>query len=118
MKRLTCGLLFLGLAVVPTISNACSPPPMEVVKASDVAVIGNGTFSRQSGGGVVAPLKFIKGDRPAAMRVDISYSARKDEPYRGVICPDYELEERQVGTFYLRKLKNGHFNIVSFRSGR
>ena len=108
----------LALMGVSTSSLACSPPPItSIEREADVIVMGSGEFAHRNAGGIITAHRAIKGRTPSKVRVEIAYR-RQPIGALGLMCPTFELEGRQVGTFYLRRLKNGHFRILSFQVSR
>ena len=112
-------LLALVAVAAPASSLACTPPPLtSIEREADAIVVGAGTFARKNGGGAITPRRFLKGKRLAKLQVDIHYRKRTKDRFPGLMCPTLELEGKRIGTFYLRRAKNGHFHLLRFDPSR
>ena len=119
MSSLAKYLSALIAFTAPASSLACTPPPLtSIQREADAIVVGAGTFARKNGGGTIAPRRFLKGKRLAKLQVDIHYRKRVKDPFPGLMCPGLEPEGRRIGTFYLRRAKNGHFHLLRFDPSR
>ena len=119
MSSLAKCVVALVAVCAPATSLACTPPPLtSIQREADAIVVGAATFTRKNGGGTITPRRFLKGKRPAKLRVDIQYRQPAKDRFPGLMCPTLELEGQRLGTFYLRKQKNGHFHLLRFDPGR